>query len=594
LFKGQTYKFEINSPGNPFSIKTVRSSGTLDRYTTYGLDGVAVENGTITFTVPTDAPDVLYYVSESDIDLGGVFQIFSITENTKIDVEAEIIGKKNYTLPDGTTLSNGMKVKFIGGVTPTAYASDEYYVEGVGTAIILIKQSDLALISAYTQSESILFDSTPFDNMPFSDATAFAGTPDYIVINRASLDKNPWSRYNRWFHKDVVNASAAFNNKIPSLDQSTRAVRPIIEFEAGVKLFNFGLQSIADIDLIDTYTPDVFSTIEGSFGYNVDGVPLVQGQRVLFTADVDSFVKNKIYRVEFVDVLQLNTGSRQIHLVLETEPTLNDVVLVKQGTLNVGKSYWFNGTTWEAGQQKIVLNQPPLFDIVDDTGVSYGDTTVYEGSTFVGTKLFSYKIGSGTADNTLGFALTYKNISNIGDIVFNFNILTDTFRYKNLADVIDKHINVGYLTKFSTETATISYTNGWKTALVTNTQAAVRIYKNSNLTNNFEIDIFDNKDELEDLVVRLYVNGRRLDKSVWSVITGPVYKKVILDTDITVDDVLTIRAFAKQSINTNGYYEIPINLQNNPLNNNLADFTLGEVIDHVNSIVDNIDTFEGQ
>ena len=593
LFKGQTYKFEINSPGNPFSIKTTRSLGTLDRYNTFGLDGVAVENGTITFTVPTDAPDVLFYVSESDIDLGGVFQLFSITENTKIDVEAEIIGKKNYTLTDGTVLSNGMKVKFTGGVTPQLYASDEYYVEGVGTAIILVKQSELALISTYTQSESILFDSTPFDNMPFSDATAFAGTPDYIVINRASLDKNQWSRYNRWFHKDVVNISAEFNNKIPSLDQTARAVRPIIEFEAGIKLFNFGLQSIVDIDLIDTYTPDVFSTIEGSSGYNVDGVQLVQGQRILFTADTDSFVQNKIYRVEFIDVLHLNTGSRQIHLVLETEPALNDVVLIKQGILNVGKSYWFDGTTWNVGQQKTVLNQSPLFDIVDDNGISYGDTNTYEGSTFIGTNLFSYKIGSGTNDSTLGFPLTYKNISNIGDIVFNFNILTDTFRYKNLADVIDKDINVGYLTKFSTETKTISYTNGWKTALVSNTQAAVRIYKNSNITNNFDIDIFDNKDDLTDLIVRLYVNGRRLDKALWSIITGPVYKKIILATDITVDDVLTIRAFAAQVINTNGYYETPINLQNNPLNNNLADFTLGEVIDHVSSIVDNIDTFEG-
>jgi hypothetical protein len=594
LYKGQTYKFEINSPGNPFSIKTVRSLGTLDRYKTFGLDGVAVENGTITFTVPTDAPDVLYYVSESDIDLGGVFQIFSITENTKIDVEQEIIGKKNYSLTDGTVLSNGMKVKFIGGVTPSSYASDEYYVEGVGSAIILIKESELALISAYTQSESILFDSTPFDNMPFSDATAFAGTPDYIAINRASLDRNPWSRYNRWFHIDIVNASAAYNNKIPELDQTARAVRPIIEFEAGLKLFNFGLQSITDVDLIDTYTTDVFSTIEGAFGYNIDGVPLVQGQRVLFTADTDSFVKNKIYRVEFIDVLHLNTGSRQIHLVLETEPELYNVVLVKQGTLNVGKSYWFDSTTWIAGQQKTILNQPPLFDIVDDNIVSYGDTNTYEGSNFKGTKLFSYKIGTGSADSKLGFALTYKNISNIGDIVFNFNILTDTFRYKNLADVIDKNINVGYLTLISPETKVIRYANGWKTALATNIQAAIRIYKNSNLTNNFEIDIFDNKDNLTDLVVRVYVNGRRLDKSLWTIVTGPVYKKIVLTTDITVNDVLTIKAFSTQPVNSNGYYETPINLQNNPLNNNLADFTLGEVIDHVSSIVDNLELFSGQ
>ena len=594
LFKGQTYKFDITSPGNPFSIKTVRSIGDLDRYKTFGLDGFAMENGTITFTVPSDAPDVLYYVSESDIDLGGVFQIFDITENSKINVEDELIGKKNYSLANGTELSNGMKISFVGTVLPEMYSSGEYYVEGVGTAIILIKESDLSLISPYTQSESILFDSTPFDKMPFSDATAFAGTADYIVINRASVDKNPWTRYNRWFHKDVVNVSAEQNKKVPELDQTARAVRPIIEFEAGLRLFNFGLQSIPDIDLIDTFTTDVFSTIEGSFGYNVDGVALVNGQRILFTADTDSFVKDKIFKVEFIDVLHQNTGSRQIHLVLETEPTENDVVLIKQGLVGQGNSYWYNGTSWKLGQQKTKLNQSPLFDVVDENNVSFGDNTVYEGSNFIGTKLFSYKIGSGTVDTTLGFALSYKNISNIGDIVFNFNILTDTFRYKQIADVIDKSVDIGFLSKISPTTRLVSFVNGWKKSNETHVQPALRIYKNTNKLNNFEIDLFDDKDNLDDLVVRVYVNGLRLDKSLWTVVSGPVYKKLVLATDITVDDVLTIKAFAAQSINSNGHYEVPINLQNNPLNDAIADFTLGEVIDHVSSIVDNADEFVGQ
>ena len=29
LYRGQTYKFNITSPGNPFSIKTIRSAGML-------------------------------------------------------------------------------------------------------------------------------------------------------------------------------------------------------------------------------------------------------------------------------------------------------------------------------------------------------------------------------------------------------------------------------------------------------------------------------------------------------------------------------------------------------------------------------------
>lgn len=587
LYRGQTYKFEINSPSNPFTIKTGRSSGNNDIYTT-GIvydDTVStnlnsVETGTITFTVPYTAPDLLFYVSTTDVDLGGVFQIDSIEDNTSINVETDLLGKKTYVLPNGTSLSNGMKVQFIGNVTPESYASGLYYVEGVGDSIQLINETVLQLISPYTTDESVLFDTTPFDSMPFEDASSFAGTPDYIVINRGSNDYNPWSRYNRWFHKDVIEASAKINNTTVSLDQSARAVRPIIEFNKNLKLFNFGVTAIEDIDLVDTFTKDVFSTIEGSLGYNIDNIPVAQGQRILFTADNDIIVKNKIYKVEF---LNLN-GFRQIHLEPVADPVVGQVVLVKKGNKNQGLMYWYDGAEWKIAQQKTKLNQPPLFDVFDNTRNSFGNTSVYDGSTFSGTKIFSYKVGTGNVDSNLGFALSYKNIANIGDIVFDFNLVTDSFKYKASASTVTQKIDVGYLLN----TTDNSHVNGWQKCQATTYQPAIRIYKNSNLTNNFNIDIFDDVNNLNDLVVKVYVNGIRLDSSFWKIITDTDYKKILLNTDIALTDVLTIKAFASQPINDIGYYEIPVNLQNNPLNNNIEYFTLGEVIDHVGSIIDNI------
>lgn len=594
LYKGQTYKFTINSPSKPFSIKTTRTSGTLDRYTK-GVSENGIESGTLVFEVPYDCPDVLYYLSENDLDMGGVFQVSSIDENTYINVESEIVGKKTYTLEDGTPLSNGMKVSFYGNVEPSQYAVGSFYVEGVGTAIQLINESILELVSAYTLTESVLFDDTPFDAMPFSDATSLARDPDYVVINRSSRDHNPWSRYNRWFHKDVIEASAAYNGKVPDIDQSARAVRPIIEFDANLKLFNFGRNAVPDVDLIDTYTTDVFSTIEGSLGYNIDGQPVSQGQRILFTADTDILVRNKIYRVEFVDVQHTTVSgvlTRQIHLVLEDEPVESQVVLVKQGNNNQGLMYWYDGSTWKVTQQKEVRNQAPLFDVVDNNGISYGDTSVYDGSTFAGTKLFSYKVGTGTADANLGFALSYKNINNIGDIVFNFDLANDIFEYKLIAQIIKQPIASGHLVKSLTED-TITFVNGWQISTVENSQAAVRIYKNSNKTNNFDIDVYDNVDDLADITVKVYVNGIRLDPSLWSIIDAPDYKQVVLATDIATTDVLTIKSYAKQPINNNGYYEVPINLQHNPLNELISQFTLGEVTDHVSSIIDNTVEFTG-
>jgi len=593
LYKGQTYIFDISSPGNPFSIKTARTVGFLDRYTDVGVDGYAVENGTITFTVPDNAPKTLYYVSESNADVGGIFEIYSINENTFIDVEKEIIGKKTFTLENGTSLSNGMKVSFIGTVTPNEYATGHFYVEGVGTGIRLINESTLEIIGPYTVTESVLFDDTPFDSLPFSNASSYPQTPDYIVIDRSSNDHNPWSRNNRWFHIDVIKKSAELNGTVASLDQTARATRPIIEFETGLKLFNFGTNAITDVDLVDSFTTDIFSNIEGQLGYNIDGIDLIDGQLILVTADTDMQVVNKIYQVNFVTVHNSTSNVRLINLVEYATPNLNDVVLIRSGKSAQGYMYWYDGVSWNIAQQKNQLNQTPLFDIVDDNNVSYGNKSTYAGSTFIGTKLFSYKVGTGSDDTVLGFPLSYGNINNIGDILFNFDLATDSFSYKDTSKIITKNINVGYLVKTNNNNV-LSYVNGWQTSANTTTQAAIRIYKNSGWINNFPLDIFDNINGLDDLKLVIYVNGIRLDSVNWNFTTdttairNPLYKQITLVNDIALSDVLTMRAFSKQAINSNGFYEIPYNLQNNPFNELITNFSLGEVIDHVNSIVDNL------
>ena len=598
LYRGQTYKFDINSPGNPFSIKQLRSSGASDRYISDGIDNQAVETGTITFTVPHDSPSVLYYQSENDADLGGTIHVKEIAADSSIDVTTDVLGKKAYILSDGIPLSNGMKVTFGGVVTPAEYATGTYYVEGVGTAIKLIDASTLDIASSFTSANAVLFGESPFDSLPFSEATSYAGISDYIVMNRACRDNNPWSRMNRWCHIDVIKTTAFVNGTVVSLDQTARAIRAIIEFDADLRLYNYGTSAIPDVDVIDTHTTDVFSDIEGAIGYNIDGVDIIDGMTILFTADLDIMVRNKIFQVKIDDFqhLSVNSGSytTQLHLVEVSAPVADQVVLIHSGTLNKGDSYWYNGTTsdWELAQRKTKVNQPPLFDIVDNNGVSFGDTAVYNGSTFAGTTLFSYKVGSGTIDTALGFPLTHKNINNIGDIVFNFNLVSDIFRYKSNDAVIDQSLDVGYIPTLD-YTGNVIYVNGWQTNLLKNTQAAIRVYKSSNKTNNFDIDIYDNINALSDLDVKIYINGAILSASLWNLISGPTYKQIKLDKDISLTDVLTIRAFSSQPVNSTGYYEIPLNLQNNPLNESMGDFTLGEVFDHVASIIDNAPGFSG-
>ena len=586
LYRGQTYNFNITSVGEPFSIKTARTFGKQDRYidASLSINNFGVTDGTVTFTVPQDAPDLLYYVSENDPNLGGIIKILDITANSSIDVNNDFLGKKTYTLPLGNAISNGMKISFGGNVTPAQYSTGEYYVEGVGTAIKLVPTTVLEVIGPYTTSKILNYDETPFDQYPLDQTSTYANSTDYIVINRSAIDKNAWSRYNRWFHKDVIALSATINGADVNIDQTARATRPIIEFEAGLKLFNFGSIAIDDVDVVDNFTIDAFNTIEGSAGYNIDGIQLTEGMRVIFLADTDPLVKNNIYVVHFINIQNAGSGKPQIHLELVATPLKNNTTLVKQGTKYQGYMFWFNETTWLYSQQKNTVNQAPLFDLVDDTKVLLSD---YPGSTFSGTKIFSYKVGTGSNDAVLGFPLSYQNINNIGDIKFEFNLLTDTFNYKESDLLITKKINTGFLEKLNYVNG-ITYVNGWQTSIVTNYQPAIKIYKNSNKVNNFPLDIYDNKTDLLDLQVRIYINGIRLDTSKWSIIDAANYKVIKLATNIGLSDVLTIKSFARQPINSNGYYEIPINLQNNPLNDDMTMFTLGEVSDHVNSILDNI------
>lgn len=603
LYRGETYKFDITAPNDPFSIKTDRLGGNETRYTK-GVSAHAVTNGIVEFKVPFDAPDLLYYVSENAVDTAGIIEIYDIKDNSQIDVEEEIIGKKHYTV-NGVELTNGMKIRFNGLVTPEQYVDTNFYVEGVGEAIKLIDERDLQAIGDYTGKLDVNYDSYSFDELPFNNVNHVSVNKDYITINRASRDRNPWTRHNRWVHEEVINRTAKILGKQPVFDQTQRAIRPIIEFKANLKLFNFGSLCKNNIDFVDNFTRDAFSTVEGSLGYYIDGVQLLNGHRVIFNAETDPRVKNKVYKVEYLEIFDEFTTEkkRRIHLVEEPDslPNYDDVVLVLSGVELSGQMFWFDGVNWVQAQTKSKVNQPPLFDLFDKDGVSLSDISRYEGTTFRGNTIFSYKVGRGTSDTELGFALTYRNINNIGDILFEFDLLQENYSYKINNEIVTENTDNKFL-KIYSSVGEEKFINGWVTCQLENVQPIVRIYKKEmvtrngepyQLTNYFPIDVFDDKENLEDLHVKVYVNNKRVDPKNFNIVDGIVYKEVELDNDIDVDDVVYIRCFTKRVKNSNGHYEFPINFQNNTLNLNITDFTLGEVTDHVDSIVNNCPLFDG-
>ena len=73
--------------------------------------------------------------------------------------------------------------------------------------------------------------------------------------------------------------------------------------------------------MLDNFTTDAFSKVEGSTGYSIDGVELAENMRVMFLKDTDSMVYGKIFVVKFINF----NGNIHISLTEATDalPVIN-------------------------------------------------------------------------------------------------------------------------------------------------------------------------------------------------------------------------------------------------------------------------------
>ncbi|WP_231567350.1 hypothetical protein [Lacinutrix sp. Hel_I_90] len=74
LTRGKTYEFNVNSPGHPFYIKSIESTGTNNAFNN-GVTNNGTSNGTLMFTVPNNAPDILFYNCEFHGSMTGRIRI---------------------------------------------------------------------------------------------------------------------------------------------------------------------------------------------------------------------------------------------------------------------------------------------------------------------------------------------------------------------------------------------------------------------------------------------------------------------------------------------------------------------------------------
>lgn len=569
----------------------------------------------------TATQDYVFYQDDTNPNFIGQIKLVNNVD-TPIVITADIIGNKGYTSPNGIIFTNGLKIEFDSSVLPASYANRQYYVDGVGTAIAL----------------------TPVDQLivPESFSVNMDTDADYITINRSSQDVNSWSRSNRWFHKDVLYATAAYNETLVDYGPNIPGRRPIIEFEASLQLFNHGSIARDTISIIafsalaeqivadgtytiitvgttdftsfgatantagitfiatrsgsagnegtGTTTTDAFNQYEGQQSATIDGVTVVTGQTIIFANDYDINVKTKVWEVNIEIINSVNF----IRLVeVGTAATTGENVLVQLGT-SAGKTYQFTGSTWVLCQAKTSSNQSPLFDIVDAAGYSLSDATVYPSSTFIGTKGFGYKIGTGSNDVVLGFPLSYQNFNNIGDIVFSNYYDTESIAYVSNQVTSTVAINSGYFVKnFGSDTTKLT---NW-------TQGVERSKQYQIFTKFFDsmvisIDGTERAFVQIDVMpvgqqsipyIKVYLNNAILVKDVgYAIVPYGIYNVVILlgNTLPAVGDKIDVLVFGPET-STIGYYEVPDNLDLNPLNESFPTITLGQIRTHYNRLIEN-------
>ena len=577
---------------------------------------------------------------------GGV--INSVNINSYINVDTDILGQQNYVSPNGVQFTNGLKIIFEGTVYPSSYVNNTYYVQGVGSGIELVPVDSLIVVEPYA---------IDVDGQPI--------VPDYMTINMASPDLNPWSRSNRWFHSDVIEYAAALNDVTPTYTNAQRANRPILEFRGGTKLFNFGTQGIPAVDIIDFTQTDALLNVNGQTGYGSNGYTFVQGSLVIFAADNNPNVRNQVYTVNFITpvpsttpIINLVPTSYSPVLLNQTTVCRNGITLpivnvvgsgasvtvsftprtsvpyvpgqsitvtgvnptvyngsyivtscttssvtfasttsatyVSGGTLGLlGESFYYNGTTWVAGQQKVSVNQPPLFDVFDSNGISFGDSTIYPSTNFAGCKLLSYAENpDNTVDPVLGIPLAFFSLQNIGDILFDNNLYTDTFVYTP-PGTAGKTINVsdGFVYQYS-DRVVFTPELGWQTAAIPSLprQQFQFSYGGTPLQLDVLIDT-----SLNVTPVQVFVNNVYQIPSTYtlSVDSNTNTSLITLNSPALVaGDIVEVLAYSQQA-STQGFYEIPVNLENNPFNKNSPQFSLGTVRQHYATICENLPNLKG-
>ena len=239
-----------------------------------------------------------------------------------------------------------------------------------------------------------------------------------------------------------------------------------------------------------------------------------------------------------------------------------------------------------------------MFNIYDASGYSLSDSSIYPSTTFTGTKIFSYALGTGITDPIIEQPLKYLTINNVGDIVFDNNFYSDTFTYGSSNNGTTANVSLGTVRQYNTID---SFTKllGWQTSFTNYVQRQSFSFEFDG--DSLVLDIAVSSDT--SLVpVKVFVEGQFVLPSTYTYATNSAGVTEITFNANVVGQPATVPATGSvievqvisDSASSVAFYTIPDNLESNALNQNSATFTLGTIRTHYETICQNLEHFSGK
>ena len=520
-------------------------------------------------------------------------------DQTIIDSDDDLVA----TVPDGTTEFNSGGLAGVENYVSTAgqnnwptsdYAFDQTdpdtgialwggYVAPLGTQLV------------YTVGGEGAYDIEPFD----SDNTQ--ENPDYIIMERGATDNNVWSRINFWHHK---NNFLDVGDQLPP--KGKRAVRPIIEFDRNIELYNFGTTGKFSVDMsTEGYLQS--EVVGRPTGASIDSVTLQPGNTILLASD-DASVSQHAYIINDdgagnVALSKLADESSPAGLLdgdagfIPYVAQKGDVITIKFGARYQGIEYYWSGTEWIAGQQKTKINTPIEFVMYDSNKVRLDNDALYPNSTFTGNNIFGYTPANAnrTADPILGFPLEYKNFNNFSEISFT-NHLDDYFEsYVPFGGTSKSQIK-GYI-YYKKNNNDVTYDTAWRPLedklqqrvedryVISDSdfETARRLYHISAVPTNSDSDIAG----LVEKSIRVYVNGIRTELFSYDSEQIAIKFSSFTFSRLDIVDIFTeTKTGYFINAKTDGRYHVPGSWHSNLDNADILSISQPEYLEHFKNLME--------